>query len=453
MKVLRSLSLAVALALALAVMAACGGSAPTADKYDADVPTEWFDLYMRLVRDTPGFSPPVAARVFGYAGVTLYEAVVPGMPGYQSLAGQLNELQSLPQPAANEEYHWPTVANSALAVITRRLFPNASHGHKVAIDELEARFAREFQDDLDAEVFTRSVTQGRVVADAIYIWSLGDGGFEAELRNFPDEYTPPSGPGLWEPTPRLFSQGLQRPPLPALQPFWGYNRPFVLPTGQECDPGPPPAYSEEPDSPFYNEAREVYDTVRNLTPEQRAIALYWADDPVRTATPPGHSVSILTQVIRDRDYSLAVAAEAYAKVGMAVSDAFVACWYTKFQYNLLRPITYIQKVIDPNWNRPRVTDPVETPPFPEYTSGHSAQSAAAAQVLTDMFGDVAFVDHTHDNRGFAPRAYSSFFEAAQEAAMSRLYGGVHYRSAIENGLEQGKCVGKRISALKFRKDS
>jgi len=135
-----------------------------------------------------------------------------------------------------------------------------------------------------------------------------------------------------------------------------------------------------------------------------------------------------------------------------VADAFISCWHTKFVYNLVRPITYIQKVIDPKWNTPEVTDPVITPPFPEYTSGHSVQSGAVAQVLTDLFGDnFAFTDHTHDARSLQPRSFSSFFAAAQEAALSRLYGGIHFRAAIEVGFEQGECIGQKVSALKFKK--
>ncbi|HXF64981.1 MAG TPA: vanadium-dependent haloperoxidase, partial [Caldilineaceae bacterium] len=144
-------------------------------------------------------------------------------------------------------------------------------------------------------------------------------------------------------------------------------------------------------------------------------------------------------------------AEAYAKLGIALADAFITCWHTKYVYNVLRPLTYIQQVIDPTWNTPEITDPVTTPPFPEYTSGHSVQSAAAAAVLTELFGqDYAFVDHTHDALGYAPRTFGSFAEAANEAAISRLYGGIHYRSAIEQGLLQGRCIGGKVNRLQFR---
>lgn len=157
-------------------------------------------------------------------------------------------------------------------------------------------------------------------------------------------------------------------------------------------------------------------------------------------------MSILTQVLRVRDASLELAAEAYSKLGIAVADAFIACWRVKYQYNLLRPITYVRAYIDPHWGEPL---PVVTPPFPEYTSGHSVQSGAAATVLADLLGEVRFTDHTHDVRGLPPRTFTSFTSAAHEAALSRLYGGIHFRPAIERGLAQGRIVGQRVNALPY----
>jgi hypothetical protein len=406
---------------------------PGASVYDAEVPTEWFDLALGLVRTTPGFTPPLAARAFGYAGVALYEAVVPGITERHSFAGVLNGLTHAPGPADSAAYHWPTVANSALATILRLLFPTTSSANIAAIDELERRFAEEAEAALPFGIYKRSVARGADVALHVFDWSMTDGGHEAFRNNFP-AYTPPSRPGLWVPTP----PGL----LPALQPYWGANRPFVPSSGETCAPGPPPSFSESVGSAFYVEARECYRVTSDLTPEQEAIARFWSDDPGQTATPPGHSVSILTQVARELNLTLDRAAEAYAKVGIAVADSFVACWRTKYQYNLLRPVTYIRSVIDPSW-----TSLLVTPPFPEYTSGHSVQTAAAAQVLTSLFGQLAFTDHTHDARGLPPRAFSSFAAAAEEAATSRLYGGIHFRAAIERCLVQGASIGEQVTAL------
>jgi hypothetical protein len=402
---------------------------PLASAYGGEVPAAWFDLALDLVRTTPGFSPPVASRAFGYAGVALCQAVVPGIAGHRGFAGRLDGLTETSRPT-HRAYHWPTVASSALAAILRSLFPTTPSVNHAALQELERRFSTEARAILPLGVYRRSVTRGADVAGHVFAWSKLDGGHEAFLRNFPP-YMPPSGPGLWEPTAPGF--------LSALQPYWGTNRPFVLRSGETCSVAPPPPYSENPRSRFYGEAYECYLAAARPTPEQEAIARFWSDDPGETATPPGHWISILTQVVRALDLPLGSAAEAYAKVGIAVADAFISCWSTKYRYNLLRPVTYVRRLIDPGW-----TPLLITPPFPEYTSGHSVQSGAAAQVLTDLFGPFAFTDRTHERRGLAPRSFGSFLEAAQEAAISRLYGGIHFRAACERGFDQGICVGKRV---------
>jgi PAP2 superfamily len=407
-----------------------------AHRFSAEVPTAWFDLSLRLVQSATGFSPPVASRAFAYSGLALYESVAPGMPGSRSLARLFTGLRGLPR-AERDTYDWPTVANAALASILKSLVPTAGAEALAAAAALDARFDAGSRRALSPAVYNRSTKRGRDVAAAVFAWSRGDGGHEGYLRNFPP-YTPPVGPGLWVPTPPGF--------LGALQPHWGRNRCFAIPGAAAHSPGDHPPYSVAAGSVFRREASEVYETVNSLTPEQATIARFWSDDPGATATPPGHSVSITTQVLRREGSSLAEAAETYARVGIAVSDAFVACWYQKYLYNLLRPVTYVNAQFDPDWLPPLVT-----PPFPEYPSGHSVQSGAATQVLTDLFGKrYEFVDRTHEARGFAPRRFGSFFEAADEAAISRLYGGIHFRAAIVNGLAQGKRIGRAASRLPLR---
>lgn len=418
---------------------------PATPSNGAQVATAWMQLYLYLIQQSEGFTPPVASRTLGYAGITLYEAVVPGLPDYQSLVGQLHELDALPQPESGQSYHWQSVANSALAELAHELFRTTARENEVLIDNLQDQLAASFQSQANAETIDRSMEQGKRLAEAISQWSLNDGGNKGEMTNFPLDFVPTQGAGFWQPTPPKY----QRVPL---QPYWGSNRTFVLDTANECDVPPPPTYSEDKSSLFYQQALEVYETTRNLSPEERTIALFWADDPGRTLTPPGHSFALATQLLQEQNAGLAFAAETYAKLGIALTDAFIGCWQTKFTYSLIRPITYIQRVIDPTWNNPDVTDPVTTPPFPEYTSGHSVQSGATATILTSLFGDhLALTDHTQDHRGFLPRSYASFWDLAQEAAISRLYGGIHYRASIEVGLEQGRCIGEKILKLKFRK--
>lgn len=429
----------IVLALCLALLWPASGAAqaaqplPDVAAYDHSVATAWFTLLEELVRQAPGFTPPVASRAMGYAGVTLYEALRPGMPDKPSLVGRLNGLDWTP-PAEAGDYHWPLVANSALASINRRLFAHAGATARTAIDGLEESIRARYAPTVAPEVVQRSLRRGRAVAAAIFAWSKQDGGHEGYLYNLPLSYSPPQGEGLWTPTPPQYQR--------AMQPFWGQNRPFAMPTADACALPPPAPYSTSPASALFLEAMEVYTTVQTLTPAQREIALYWADDPILTATPPGHSLAIATQVLRQEGASLADAAETYARLGVALADAFIACWHDKFTYNRLRPITYIQRVIDPTWNATELTDPVRTPPFPEYPSGHATEAGAAATVLTYLFGSAyPFTDESQVRLGFAPRHYATFWEAAEEAAQSRLYGGIHFRSANEGGLEQGRCVG------------
>lgn len=403
---------------------------------------DWYDLQLTLIRETPGFSPPVAGRALAYVGIAAWEAFAIGSAEGRSLEGQLAGLVALPALPPGG-VHGPAAAHHAVARALRGLYPTTFAAHLADIDARETALTEAYRARLGAEAADRSRLFDWAVADAVLAWAETDGGHEGYLVGFAG-YAPAVDPGAWVPTPRR-----NGPPFPPLLPTWGSNRSILPATAEACPAPAPPAYDEDPGSHLYREAREVYDTVRNLSAEQRAIAVFWADDPGQTPTPAGHWVSILSTVLRERPSSFATALEAYASLGIAVHDAFITCWSTKYRYNLLRPITYIQRVIDPAWNEGAITDPVITPPFPEYTSGHSVVSGAAAAVLTQILGPVAFVDRTHEDRGLPARRYASFSEAAAEAALSRLYGGIHYRSAIEQGLRQGACVGDRVASLDF----
>jgi membrane-associated phospholipid phosphatase len=425
-------------------------SVPTAKpaaNYSAAVATEWFQLVLLLTQQTPGFSPPVAARAFGYLGLTLYESVVPGMPKHGSLAGQLNELSSLPWAQPDEPLHWPSVANASLATMTRMMFPTATAENKARIDLLERSLPLKVGQDFDpialtAEISNRSESFGKLMAMAIMTWARTDGGHEAwgPLRRNRANYVPPSGPGQWSATPPAFAA--------PLLPWWGEVRPFVLKSGADCAAPPPPPYSEEPGSRFFKEAQEVFQIATAATQEQRQFALYWADDPGKTPTPAGHWVYLTTDLLKARKATLADAAQTYALLNMAMADAFIAMWHTKYSVNLLRPVTYVQLVLDSNW----VPTLMHTPPFPEYPSGHSGQSSAAAAVLAQAFGaDTAFTDNTHNDRGWGPRSFKNFQVAADEAALSRLYAGIHFRFGVEGGKVQGQCVAAKVLALRLSK--
>ena len=414
----------------------------TAEQQPLTVATKWFEQFYALTKACPGFTPPVAARAFGYAGVALYESVVPGIPSHQSLGTKLNGLPQMPIPNLGQNYYWPACANAAMAHLARNLYANMPNTQLEGVNQLEKQMLETFSPFADLETLNRSKVFGQAVAEAIFAWSIGDGGHEGYNKNFPANYTAPTGPGKWVPTAPSFQR--------ALQPYWGLNREFVSGIINRSQTLAPLTYSTSKTSPFYSQALEVYTVTSTLNKDQEIIAHYWSDDPGIGGTPPGHSINIATQILTKENASLALAAETYCKVSIAVADAFISCWKSKYEFNLLRPITYIREVIDPTW-----TPILTTPPFPEYSSGHSVQSSATAQVLSDLFGyRYSFIDRTHEMRNDiigTPRTYASFFDYAEEAAISRLYGGIHFRDGIHFGLKQGRIIGEDVGALPFKR--
>jgi hypothetical protein len=407
---------------------------------DAEVPIAWFKLAVTLVRTTPGNTGPVASRTFGYMGLALYESVVPGMPEYKSIQSQLNGLTTLPAADHGRDLLGAISANAALAVMVHHMFGNASASQNNTIDSLENVFNTEFKTDLAnnmlgqamSKQFDQSVQFGKNIAEAIYNWSVTDGGDKAYANIFPPDYTPPVGPGLWVPLPGQAAQNSH----------WGNNRTFIAGIAASTQPGLPPAYSTDPSSQMYKEESEVYNESINQDPEHRAIALYWAAIP-----PPTVSISILGSVLTDKNASLFTAAQAYCKLGIAIADAFVSCYKTKYIYNQLRPITYIRANFNATW-----LPLIGTPPFPDYTSAHSVQTGAAARVLADIFGDnTSFTDYSINDLGFTPRSFNKFSDYANEVGLSRIYGGIHLRSSDFIGLDQGNKVGMQVSALHFKK--
>ena len=400
----------------------------------------WYGLSLELVRHTPTYSPPVASRAFAYLGVTAYEAVAGNSGQLRSLAGQLNGLSPLPPRESGAVYGEAVVLQAALAAAAGELFANTGPTGQRALAKLGQKLSADVSAGLPADVATRSQAQGRAVAAHILTWSRTDGGGVIENLGFPAQYALTKGPAHWVPANLI---ALQQTPL---LPDWGRNRSFAMPDGASCPLPPPPDYSEDPASEFYRQALEVVETRKNLSAGQRTIARFWSDDPMLSSTPPGHWQSIALQILARDQLDLETSVDVLARLGVALADAFIGCWTAKYQYDLLRPVTYIRRVIDPKWE-----SLIATPPFPEYPSGHSTQSGAAAAVLTQAFGEnFAFEDATHLKDGIAPRAFGSFWAAAGEAGISRLYGGIHFRAAVERGLDQGRCIGAFANALRTR---
>jgi Secretion system C-terminal sorting domain/PAP2 superfamily len=406
-----------------------------AETYNADVARDWFGTELHLIKNVAGFSPPVASRALGYTGLSLYESLQGGIENYNSVESFLPAIALFSDPVAGTTYHWPTVANNCLALILDSLFANANTTMQDSIHNLRDRWNTTFQGSIPAQVFDDSKAFGELVATEVFNYSATDGGHQGYLTNTNASYVPPVGAPYWVPTPPAYGM--------ALQPYWGDNRPFVEENiNPPCIPPPPPTFLTDTNSAMYGYAWQVYVTVNSLSPGQENIARYWGDGG-GSVTPPGHSISILTQVLEDEGSDLAFAARAYAMLAMSQTDAFISCWRTKYTYSLMRPVTYIRNYIDSNWS-PLLT----TPPFPEYTSGHSTQGGAMTSVMNHLFGtSYSFIDSTHGTNFGGPRSFSCFDEAAYEAATSRLYGGIHYEFSDVFAITLGKEVGQNVVDL------
>ncbi|MCX7888423.1 MAG: vanadium-dependent haloperoxidase [Rhodobacteraceae bacterium] len=433
-----------------ALLAGAGGAAlaaglgpvlaatPPRDQAACDTMAIWYRLVLELVRHTATMSPPVASRAFAYLGIIAHETMAATTPDVQSLAGRLADLPALPSRAPGADA--PVALAAALHRGVLAFFGNTGPTGQRAIDALAARTAGSVAAGLDPTAVAAAAAAGEAVAAHVIAWSEGDGGATIDNLGFPQSWPAATEPYQWVPTSKI---ALQQAPL---LPDWGRNRPFAMPAGRPCGlPGHPP-YSEDPSSAFYAQAKEVYDISKSLTDEQKLIARFWSDDPMLSSTPPGHWIAIALGVLEAERAPPALMAEVLALTGIAMADAFIACWASKYEYNLLRPYTYIRRTMDKTWESLLII-----PPFPEYPSGHSVQSGAAAAVLTAIFGDnFAFTDSSHVDDGFPARSFPSFDAAAEEAAISRVYGGIHFRAAIEDGLAQGRCVGAFAAALRSR---
>lgn len=299
------------------------------------------------------------------------------------------------------------------------------------------------QTGIPNDVFKRSIAFGDTVASTVMAWSSKDN--YKQSRSFP-KYTILSDPDTWKPTPPAY--------MDAVEPHWNKIRTLVIDSAQQFRPDPPYKFSIDKGSDFYKAAEEVYLTGKNLTKQQEEIARFWDCNPFvmnvnghvmfanKKISPGGHWINITRVACQTRHADFATSAEAYAHTSIALFDAFISCWDEKYRSKLIRPETYINQYIDEDW-----LPLLQTPPFPEHTSGHSTISASAATALTTVFGDnFAFTDSTEMEYGMTARSFPSFIEASREAANSRLLGGIHYKRANDVGFKFGRQIGEFIES-------
>jgi len=348
-------------------------------------------------------------------------------------------LQLLPVPQNDKTYCYPLASVHAFLTTGKALIFSEEK-----IEEFEGKIYQEFKDlGIPKTVYENSLAYGAQVSSHILNWSKAD--MYAQTRSYP-KYNLGSDPAKWKPTPPSYMDGIE--------PHWREIRTMVIEKASQFPPPPPTEYSTDKNSQFYKETKEVYDVVENATESELAIAAFWDCNPfvvnqtghvmfaTKKITPGGHWMGITQIASKGNNADIVKTSEAYALVAINLFDAFISCWDEKYRSSLVRPETVINSIIDENWQ------PVlQTPPFPEHTSGHSVISTASAEALTGLFGDnFKFIDSTEVRYGLPTRSFNSFREASDEAAISRLYGGIHYRPAIDYGVEQGKAIGKYINA-------
>lgn len=385
------------------------------------------------------FSPPVASRIYAYPSIAAYEVMQQAYPEYKSLSGQLNEFGGVPQAEANQEYCYPLAAVKAFLTVGRALIFS-----EPKMLEFEEKLMAEYEAvNMPRDVYRRSIAYGEEVAAAILEYADGD--MYKETRTYPKFSIVEDDPSRWQPTPPDYMDGIE--------PHWREIRPFVLEGPDQFTPPPPTPFDMTEGSPFYEELMEVYHALDAEDKDERiAIAEFWDCNPyvshhighvmyaTKKITPGGHWINIIQIACQKDDADFMKSVEAYTLTSIALADAFISCWDEKYRSNLIRPETVINEYIDENW-----MPALQTPPFPEYTSGHSVISRAAAVALTSIFGDdFAFVDTSEEEYGLPARSFDSFLHASSEAAVSRLYGGIHYRPAIDEGVKQGEQVGEYV---------
>ncbi|MEX6689514.1 vanadium-dependent haloperoxidase [Danxiaibacter flavus] len=383
------------------------------------------------------FSPPVASRIYTYSSLASYEAIRFAKEGSASIAEKLHGFGKMPQPEAGKKYNYTLAATKAFFTVVRNV--------KVfSVDSLktyEESVYNYFKENSDDSTYQRSVAFGESVAQSILARAKTDGYIDSRGK---PKYLGSTDPGKWRPTPPDYLDGVEW--------CWNTMKPMLMDSAAQFTPPGPPTFSKDTTSQFYKNAKEVYTINTTLTEEQKTIARYWDDNPFviehsghlmfgkKKITPGGHWMGIAAIAAKQTNADPVKIAKGYALTAIALYDAFIACWDEKYRSSVVRPVTVINEWMDKTFS-----PFLQTPPFPEYPSGHSSITAAASTVLASMYGENFSFQDTSDLRYIGmQRHFNSFQEAAAEASISRVYGGIHYRNSVDDGAAQGKKVGALI---------
>ena len=373
-----------------------------------------------------------------YSALAAYEAIRFSQEGSASIAEKLNGFDKMPQPEKEKQYDFTLAASKAFFNVVR----NVKVFSVDSLNSYEESLYGSFKEQLDDSVYARSLAFGDNVAGAILAAAKNDGYFQSRGK---PKYLGSSDAGKWRPTPPDYLDGVEW--------CWNTMKPMVMDSAAQFKPAQPPLYSLDTTSLFYRSLLEVYNINKNLTEEEMEIARYWDDNPFviehsghmmfgnKKITPGGHWMGICAIASKQSGADAVKTARAYALTALALYESFISCWDEKYRSSYIRPVTAINETFDPAW-----MPFLQTPPFPEYTSGHSTITACAATVLTKLYGDNFAFQDTSDLRYIGmQRHFNSFNEAAAEASISRVYGGIHYRFSVDIGAEQGKKLGQFIN--------
>jgi hypothetical protein len=394
----------------------------------SDLIADWVTVHIKAIRNSK--IPSQHFHQLSYTGVALYESIVAGDKKYKPLAGQLNEYipsKSLPDAT---DICWQASANAAVSKMLHFFY--AQDQISIArFDSLENAWnQRLMHENYKESSIMKGTEYGRAVAQAVIEWSKTDGFDQAN-----NAYEVPKGAGLWEPTPPKFS--------PPIIPYMGKCRTMVKGSIDKTIPNPPTAFSTDKNSPFYKMVDEVYQASLTLDEKNKAMGLFWDDFPdSKSVTAGGHWACILVTIMKDRHTSLMEGAMLYAALYIAENDASIGCFKAKYTYNLVRPVTYIQKYM----NHPDWSSLINTPAHPEYPAAHATVSAAGSTILTYLLGNnVAFTDDTYAYLGYKAHSFKNLKEVEHEAGLSRFYGGIHYKPSIEAGYTQGEKIAANVA--------
>lgn len=407
---------------------------PHPQEEKADVVYAWYKFIAQVQR--PANPQPVVLqniRNYGFIGVGLYEAVRPGSKGAASLSSLLYQMPSMPQADLSQRYLWKESANAALASMFKLFLAGLTDANKASIDSMELANYNRFRANTADHILSRSQAFGRAIASAIYNWSTTDN-FNLSSVGY---IAPPVTPSSWIPTPPAFA---------TVGPFIKDSRPFLQYSLTALAPPLPFPFSEDKNSQFYKAAKEVYEIGKNLTSARKATADWWGDaGGAGVGIPaPYHALSIITWVQENKKANLWQAAEVYAKTGIAIKDGGIITFRSKYHYNLIRPLTYINRNIDAAW-QPYLVNP----PYPDYISGLVGFYAPFIQVLKREYGDIDVTDNAYNWRGLSARHYTSLSNLLDEAAVSRVYAGIHYRFTQDISIKVGNALGDKVADLRL----